>query len=163
MRGLGVRTGVGLCSVLFFFPYTSPNQDFNVNTTLGSALRHPFNILFHSPKQFTYEEFLSPPPPLSAIPYTPLAAENEGEEEGRLSPGPKKGITLSASDKWRLVKPLFGRYMLPLCVYPSTASFHGNSPITCSLRLPCAFPAYELYTRCLSHSTMQFEYTITLI
>jgi battenin len=106
----------------------------------------------------TYEEFLSPPPPLSAIPYTPLAAEEEGEEEGRLSPGPKKGITLSASDKWRLVKPLFGRYMLPLCVYPSTASFHGNSPITCSLCLPCAF--IELYTRCPSYSVMQFEYTI---
>jgi len=100
----------------------------------------------------TYEEFLSPPPPLSAIPYTPLAAEEEGEEEGRLSPGPKKGITLSASDKWRLVKPLFGRYMLPLCVYPSTASFRGNSPVTCSLRLPCASTAFELYTSCLSHS-----------
>ena len=51
MRGLGVRTGVGLSSVLFFFPYTSPNQDFNVNITLGSALRHPFNIFFYSPKR----------------------------------------------------------------------------------------------------------------
>lgn len=70
----------------------------------------------------TYEEISSPPPPLSAVPYTPLAADEEGEEEGRLSPGPKKGISLTASDKWRLVKPLFGKYMLPLCMYASTAS-----------------------------------------
>lgn len=65
----------------------------------------------------TYEEFISPPPPLSALPYTPLAAEADdiGEEEGRLSPGPKRGIVLSAIDKWRLVKPLLGKYMLPLC------------------------------------------------
>jgi len=29
----------------------------------------------------------------------------------------KVSVTLSANDKWRLVKPLLGRYMLPLCTF----------------------------------------------
>ena len=31
------------------------------------------------------------------------------------SPPRKTTVTLSANDKWRLVKPLMARYMLPLC------------------------------------------------
>lgn len=52
----------------------------------------------------------------SALPYTPLATEDvAGEEEGSLPAGPTRSVALSASDKWRLVKPLLPKYMLPLC------------------------------------------------
>ena len=33
------------------------------------------------------------------------------------SPSKKVSVTLSANDKWRLVKPLLGRYMLSLCTF----------------------------------------------
>jgi battenin len=48
----------------------------------------------------------------------------EGEEDdedqfmadsGEDSPPAKSTVTLSANDKWRLVKPLLARYMVPLC------------------------------------------------
>jgi len=46
----------------------------------------------------------------------PLATTEEGggEEERSLPSGPKRGVALSAGDKWRIVKPLLMRYMLPL-------------------------------------------------
>jgi battenin len=109
VRGLGVTIGVGISCIL---PSVIPLTYFFLLPN-ASAFLDPT-------APATYEEFLSPPPPLSALPYTPLAAEADdlGEEEGRLSPGPKRGIALSANDKWRLVKPLLRRYMLPLfCVY----------------------------------------------
>ncbi|KIJ89576.1 hypothetical protein K443DRAFT_117789, partial [Laccaria amethystina LaAM-08-1] len=67
-----------------------------------------------------YEDTLSPPPALSALPYTPIALDEDedGEEEGTHAPGPKRGVALNANDKWRLVQPLLLKYMLPLfCVY----------------------------------------------
>ena len=52
--------------------------------------------------------------PTTSLPYAPLAtAEEEGEDEE--ASGPKRGVALSAGDKWRIVKPLLMRYMLPLC------------------------------------------------
>lgn len=64
-----------------------------------------------------YNDMLSPPPPISSLPYTPLAAaeDEEGEEEGTISSGPQRGVALSIADKWRLVQPLIPKYMLPLC------------------------------------------------
>lgn len=66
-----------------------------------------------------YEDILSPPMATEALPYTPLAtAEDEvGEEEGSQSPGPKRGVALSISDKWRLVQPMLSKYMFPLCKF----------------------------------------------
>lgn len=53
----------------------------------------------------------------AVLPYTPLAAAEDvaGEEEGNLPSGPKRGVSLSVSDKMRIVQPLLLRYMLPLC------------------------------------------------
>jgi battenin len=64
-----------------------------------------------------YEGLQSPPAALG-LPYTPLAASEDqiGEEEGVLTSGPRSGVHLSAADKWRLVKPLLLKYMLPLCM-----------------------------------------------
>jgi len=56
----------------------------------------------------------------STLPYTPLATTEDdvGEEEGVLPRGSIKSVSLSASDKWRIVQPLLLKYMLPLfCVY----------------------------------------------
>ncbi|KAF8153103.1 batten's disease protein Cln3 [Crassisporium funariophilum] len=108
VRSLGVRTGVGISSVM---PLVIP-------LTYFLLLPHSSSFLY--PAHSAYEDMLSPPPVFSALPYTPLAAAEDeaGEEEGSLPSGPKRGVALSASDKWRLVKPLLSRYMLPLfCVY----------------------------------------------
>jgi hypothetical protein len=40
------------------------------------------------------------------------------DSNGKIASAFKKvSVTLSANDKWRLVKPLLGRYMLPLCAF----------------------------------------------
>ncbi|KDR77283.1 hypothetical protein GALMADRAFT_246616 [Galerina marginata CBS 339.88] len=108
LRGLGVRLGVGLSSVL---PAVIPLTYFFLLPNASSFL---YSI---TP---AYEDILSPHLAASALPYTPLAAAEDevGEEEGSHPSGPKRGVALSASDKWRLVKPLLTKYMLPLfCVY----------------------------------------------
>ena len=79
-------------------------------------LPHSSSFLY-SVTPTVYEDTLSPPPALSALPYTPIALEEDedGEEEGTHAPGPKRGVALNANDKWRLVQPLLLKYMLPLC------------------------------------------------
>lgn len=79
----------------------------------------PSAFLYHDTLTSAYEDFTSPVAALSAAPYTPLATseDQDGEEEGALSSGPKRNVALSAADKWRLVKPLLPKYMLPLCKY----------------------------------------------
>ncbi|KAH9474723.1 Protein BTN1 [Psilocybe cubensis] len=117
LRGLGVRTGVGLSSVM---PCIIP-------ITYFFLLPNPSMFLYAVTPAF--EDTMDPSAPaISTLPYTPLAtAEDEdGEEEGTLPSGPKRGIALSASDKWRLAKPLLTKYMLPLfCVY-LVRSFPNN-------------------------------------
>ena len=45
------------------------------------------------------------------------------DSDGKIAPASKKIlVALSANDKWRLVKPLLGRYMLPLCAFFPTYS-----------------------------------------
>ncbi|KAF5313328.1 hypothetical protein D9611_008647 [Ephemerocybe angulata] len=109
VRGLGVRLGVGMSSVM---PFLIP-------LTFFFLLPHNSAFLF-SITPTVYDDQFSPPPALSALPYTPIAEaeDEEGEEEGTFAPGPTKGIHLSVADKIRLVKPLLLKYMLPLfCVY----------------------------------------------
>lgn len=99
VRSLGVRIGVGISSIL---PAIIPATYFFLLPTPHTFLSIPDT----SP-------FLSPP----AGEYTPIATTEDqlaGEEEGTLSPGPKRSVALSLADKWRLVKPLLGKYMLPL-------------------------------------------------
>ncbi|KAF7329953.1 Protein BTN [Mycena kentingensis (nom. inval.)] len=100
VRGLGVRIGVGLSSVM--------------------PLVIPLTYLFLLPKP---TDFLASSSSYDDPVYTPLATEDEdrdmvGEEEGCSAPGPKHNVYLTPSDKWRLVRPMLARYMLPLfCVY----------------------------------------------
>ncbi|KAF9463263.1 batten's disease protein Cln3 [Collybia nuda] len=107
VRSLGVRVGVGLSSIM---PFIIPLTYFYLL---------PHNSAFLSLSPADDEESTSPSGD-SSLPYTPLpsAEDQDGEEEGSLPPGPRKGVSLSPSDKWRLVKPLLLKYMLPLfCVY----------------------------------------------
>ncbi|KAF9485639.1 batten's disease protein Cln3 [Pholiota conissans] len=105
VRGLGVRLGVGMSSLM---PSIIPLTYYFLLPT-PSAFLYPMNPT-------DYNDLLSPPPPISALPYTPLpeAEDEEGEEEGTTTSGPKRGVALSVADKWRLVKPLIPKYMLPL-------------------------------------------------
>nr|GAT43301.1 batten's disease protein [Mycena chlorophos] len=98
VRGLGVRVGVGLSSVM--------------------PLIIPLTYFFLLPQP---AEFLGTEDHASTTPYTPLATGDEdlaGEEEGSIRAPAKHAVYLTASDKWRLVRPMLFRYMLPLfCVY----------------------------------------------
>ncbi|RDB28182.1 Protein BTN1 [Hypsizygus marmoreus] len=105
LRNMGVRFGVGLSAIL---PFIIPLTYFFLLPNTSEFL--------YTLSPLTYEDTTGPS---MALPYTPLATEDEiGEEEGSVPSGPKHHISLSASDKWRLVRPLLVKYMLPLfCVY----------------------------------------------
>jgi len=95
VRGLGVRVGVGLSSVL---PIIIPATYF-------------FLLPHSSAFQSAHD---SPNGQGSTVPYTPLPANEESGEEDNLPTTPSKNFSLSANDKLRLVKPLLIRYMVPL-------------------------------------------------
>lgn len=81
-------------------------------------LPHPSAFL-NSITPTVFDDAFSPPPARSALPYTPVALDDEeGEEEGAHAPGPIKSMHLTMRDKLHLVRPLFFKYMLPLCEYP---------------------------------------------
>lgn len=89
---------------------------FIIPLTYHFLLPHSSAFLFPvTPNVF--DDNFSPPPALSALPYTPLAEaeDEEGEEEGTFAPGVIKGVHLTLADKIRLVQPLLMKYMLPLC------------------------------------------------
>jgi len=92
-------------------------------------------------------------------PYVPLATADDAEElndedngefrsqgteeeqelmlddsDGKIIPTTfkKVSVTLSAYDKWRLVKPLLGRYMLPLCTFFLTSGISALDFLLCS-------------------------------
>jgi len=48
----------------------------------------------------------------SSTEYTPLPTDEGGGETLRFR---SRVVALSVSDKWRLVKPMIPKYMLPLC------------------------------------------------
>ncbi|KAJ3746407.1 batten's disease protein Cln3 [Lentinula detonsa] len=103
VRGLGVRVGVGLSSIL---PFIIP-------ATYFFLLPSNSAFLYTSLPPSGYE---SPSGQGHTLPYTPLAATEEelGEEEGILRAGPRKNVSLTFSDKVKLVRPLLAKYMLPL-------------------------------------------------
>jgi hypothetical protein len=84
----------------------------------------------------------------STLPYTPLpsAEDEDGEEEGSLPPGPRKGVSLSPSDKWRLVKPLLLKYMLPLCELPYPTMDYISYQLVYSLRVSCELLLMKVYS-----------------
>ncbi|KAI0667306.1 batten's disease protein Cln3 [Trametes maxima] len=107
LRGLGVRLGVGLSSVL---PFVIPVTYF---------------LILPRPDQFAGRSFPAADEddldnaPLTAS-YTALPRDDgdAAPRETELETAIKAPIALSMEDKWRLAKPMLTKYMLPLfCVY----------------------------------------------
>jgi len=124
VRGLGVRLGVGLSSIM---PFIIP-------MTYFFLLPHPEAFL--SSPSLLHEDTLTP---RSVVPYTLLATaeDHDGEEEGSFSSGPKYNVSLSMSDKWRLVRPMLPKYMLPLfCVYLFEYTINQGIAPTLLYRVP---------------------------
>lgn len=146
LRKFGVRFGVGLSSVCPFRLYTLRTEPLLtlslyqvmpliIPLTYFFFLPHNTAFLFsHTPMR--YEDQISPSEVLSGLPYTPIATNDDdiGEEEGAVAPGPKRKVALSIEDKWRLVRPLLTKYMLPLCEY-SIFFFPYRSNLFLSFRI----------------------------
>ncbi|CEL54904.1 Protein BTN1 OS=Ustilago maydis (strain 521 / FGSC 9021) GN=BTN1 PE=3 SV=1 [Rhizoctonia solani AG-1 IB] len=120
LRGLGVRLGVGLSALLpFAIPLTyffvlPPPGDYT--TIVGSGV-----------------EWNNPGSEYTAIP------DDDTEAEDNMPIGVASAVVplpgLSPSDKWRLVRPLLLKYMLPLfCVY--TFEYTINQGISPTLVYP---------------------------
>ncbi|KAG1721460.1 batten's disease protein Cln3 [Suillus lakei] len=110
LRGLGVSTGVGISAVL---PFVLPLAYF---------------FLLPRPAAFTHQ--------LSSAPYALVPADDPDAEidddlsiqddvESRVET--KVTVSLSAADKWRLVKPMLLKYMLPLFCFEYTIN-QGVAP-----------------------------------
>ena len=81
-----------------------------------------YYFLLPRPSEFTsvalpseYEDEASSPS--TSIPYTPIPTTEVEDEVGLVTRAlpEKTAVSLSIRDKWRLVKPLLPKYMLPLC------------------------------------------------
>lgn len=114
IRGFGVRLGVGFSAVCRLFSYS---------LAIGTLLRCqilpillPLTYFLLLPRPAT---FMDPPSPGS---YSPLPDEDPdisavdvAEGDTLLGQPSKVPVFLSARDKWRLVRPMIFKYMLPLC------------------------------------------------
>ncbi|EIN10244.1 batten's disease protein Cln3 [Punctularia strigosozonata HHB-11173 SS5] len=103
VRGLGVREGVGLSTIM---PFVIPLTYFFILPSSNS-------VAVHTASNSGTE-----------IPYAPLTTTEDEEVLGSDPPivatleGESVTVALSAEEKWHLVRPLLLRYMLPLfCVY----------------------------------------------
>ncbi|KAF8452454.1 batten's disease protein Cln3 [Boletus edulis BED1] len=120
VRGLGVRLGVGVSAIL---PFVLPLTYF---------------LLLPRPPAF-----MDSPSPGS---YTPLPEEDPdihavevAEGDTLLGQPPKVPVFLTAGDKWRLVKPMVLKYMLPLfLVY--TFEYTINQGVAPTLLYPVPSP-----------------------
>ncbi|KAK7682670.1 hypothetical protein QCA50_014053 [Cerrena zonata] len=139
VRGLGVRTGVGLSSVM---PLVIPLT---------------FHFLLPSSSAFASVTLSSDEDPegsQSATPYTALPTDDVSEPVADALMSKVAG-GLSPSDKWRLVKPLLPKYMLPLfAVY--LLEYTINQGIAPTLLYPVPSPEeYWLLSRII-HSIRDY-------
>lgn len=115
VRGLGVRLGVGVSSVgrlhahlghLNLTPIFSPQ-------ILPFVLPLAYLLLLPRPAAFMD----SPSPGYAPLPEEDpeITAVEVAEGDTLLGQPPKVPVFLTAGDKWRLVKPMIYKYMLPLC------------------------------------------------
>ncbi|KZT08122.1 batten disease protein Cln3 [Laetiporus sulphureus 93-53] len=138
LRSLGVRIGVGVSSVL---PLTIPLTYF---------------LLLPRPSSFTTTS--------AQVPYAPIPTEealmDEGAQEEYVETAEeveafKYIVALSAKDKWRLVRPLVGRYMVPLfCVY--LFEYTINQGIAPTLVYPVPSPTSHWLLSKIIHSIRDY-------
>ncbi|KZT64099.1 hypothetical protein DAEQUDRAFT_733061, partial [Daedalea quercina L-15889] len=145
LRGLGVRTGVGLSSIL---PLVIPLTYF---------------LLLPRPSVFTDADL-----PPTALPDSIVAAEYTAlpiseDEAPQLEPevaredgAAKTGsVALSMEDKWTLVRPLITRYMFPLfCVY--LFEYTINQGISPTLLYPVPSPTEHPLMSKIIHSIRDY-------
>lgn len=97
VRGLGVRIGVGLSSVL---PFVIPLTYF---------------LLLPRPDAFSSLTFSDTEEAgLLSSEYTPLPVSEEDAGEAVVETAPLRAKTLTLGDKWQLLKPMLPRFMAPL-------------------------------------------------
>ncbi|KAG6812454.1 hypothetical protein H0H92_002822 [Tricholoma furcatifolium] len=99
LRGLGVRLGVGLSSIL---PFIIPIAYYLVlprNTDFSRNLSFP-----------THDDDTTSELTLQAT-YSLLPSEENSMETGRFH---KRTVSLTLTDKWRILKPSIVKYMLPM-------------------------------------------------
>ncbi|KAH8112767.1 batten's disease protein Cln3 [Phellopilus nigrolimitatus] len=142
VRSLGVRTGVGISSVL--------------------PLIIPLTYLFILPNANVLSSIPPSVDPDSAITpseYAPLSAsavdEVQGDSAAAMTSVQSRIVALSAKDKWRLVRPLLLKYMLPLfCVY--TFEYTINQGIAPTLVYPVPSPREHPIMRLVIHSIRDY-------
>ncbi|KAG9313764.1 protein BTN1 [Chiua virens] len=135
VRGLGVQVGVGVSSIL---PFILPLAYF---------------LLLPRPAAF-----MDSPPPA----YTPLPEEDPdigavevAEGDTLLGQPPKVPVFLTAGDKWRLVKPMITKYMIPLfLVY--TFEYTINQGIAPTLLYPVPSPERDGFLSKIIHSIRDY-------
>ncbi|KAA1471891.1 batten's disease protein Cln3 [Dentipellis sp. KUC8613] len=142
LRSLGVRTGVGLSSVL---PLVTPAAYFFLL---------PRPIAFASsalPSSYDDEAIGAPP----TSPYTPLPVDEDPMEDAEVSSLPLKPVALTPADKWRLARPLLTKYMLPLfCVY--LFEYTINQGIAPTLLYPVPSPENYPFISGIIHSIRDY-------
>ena len=123
VRGLGVRTGVGLSSVS---SHRSQRYPFILTMVKIMPLTIPLAYYLILPRANAFvdlslpeeydDETIGAP---STVPYTAIPTEDIDDDDS--SVGRKRiekvTVALSARDKWRLVRPLLPKYMVPLCKF----------------------------------------------
>ncbi|KAF9224848.1 batten's disease protein Cln3 [Gyrodon lividus] len=120
VRGLGVRLGVGISSVL---PFVLPITYFFLLPRPGAFV--------DSTSSGSYTPLPVDDPDVPAVEVT--------EGDTLLGQPPKVPVFLSPQDKWRLVKPMLFKYMLPLfCVY--TFEYTINQGVAPTLLYPVPSP-----------------------
>ncbi|KZV95981.1 batten's disease protein Cln3 [Exidia glandulosa HHB12029] len=127
LRSLGVRLGVGLSAVLPFvtpvvYLVVLPRQEVFAGINDDSTWEEPATTAEYAPV-----------PTADPSDVFPAPAERE-------SSSASEKVSLSLEDKWRLVRPLLFKYMLPLfCVY--TLEYTINQGIAPTLVYPVPEPA----------------------
>ena len=146
VRGLGVRVGMGVSSVRLHFSSstTSSCSHMFLFQLMPSIIPLTYHFLLPTPSSFLASRGINTPSAYVPLATAEDDAEGVQEEEldvddnrefgrqpdlrveeqelmiddskGKTDPVSKK-VSLSANDKWRLVKPLLARYMLPLCTF----------------------------------------------
>ncbi|GJE93453.1 batten's disease protein Cln3 [Phanerochaete sordida] len=136
VRGLGVRTGVGISSIL---PFAIP---------LAYYLLLPQPEVFAALPIFSADE--EEETTLIAAEYTAVPTDDED-----VPVIPKSAVALSLPDKWELVKPLMLKYMVPLfCVY--LFEYTINQGVAPTLVYPVPSPdRYPLLSRII-HSIRDY-------
>ncbi len=115
-----MRTGVGLSAVSVF----KCSLKHVLSTFQAMPLAIPLAYYFLMPHPVDFSSVALPSEyeddthdSSSGVSYTPIPTA-EIDDEGGLIPRnllEKTSVALTLHDKWRLVKPLLPRYMLPLC------------------------------------------------